>query len=198
MATIRERLDRIHREVPIAQVLADLGYGVRGDGEHREQQFSCDLHGDGRDSKPSARVYPESSSWYCFACSRSRDAVDTLQAKKPGLDLKDAIRAIEKRYGLPDLPWDDERPRNPTSQVTQEVKQALDPTRSFQDDSRVLKGTLEWVTKERVLPLEKVCAFWEALDQVAYKVEKEIFNETLGRQVLAGVQARLNAALGIE
>jgi hypothetical protein len=65
MSRSRERADRINQHVDIIKVLYDYGYRIHmGDGG-QEQQFSCDLHGDGRDSKPSARVYPESKSWYC-------------------------------------------------------------------------------------------------------------------------------------
>ena len=47
--------------VPISDVLVRLGYNVRTDGGHREQQFSCDLHGDTRDKMPSGRMYPETN-----------------------------------------------------------------------------------------------------------------------------------------
>lgn len=61
----RARADRIREKIPIVQLLEDFGYGVRASGGDREQQFSCNLHGDGQDNKPSARVYPDSDSWYC-------------------------------------------------------------------------------------------------------------------------------------
>lgn len=63
----KQRADRIRSEVPIIRVLADYGYHVNPDGEDREQQFSCDLHGSGQDRKPSARVYPSTNSWYCVS-----------------------------------------------------------------------------------------------------------------------------------
>lgn len=63
----KQAADRIREHVPIVRVLAAYGYRVREEGGDREQQFSCDLHGDGRDSKPSARVYPASDSWYCIS-----------------------------------------------------------------------------------------------------------------------------------
>ena len=51
-----KRVEQIKEFVSIEQGLNDLGYRV----QHidREQQFPCDLHGDGRDGKFSARVYP--------------------------------------------------------------------------------------------------------------------------------------------
>ena len=45
-------------------LLSSFGYRVRADGGDREEQFQCDLHGDGRDNKPSARFYPDNT-WYC-------------------------------------------------------------------------------------------------------------------------------------
>lgn len=67
MSRAKQRADRIREEVEIVQVLADYGYHVSAHGGDREQQFSCDLHGDGSDSKPSARAYPSSNSWYCVS-----------------------------------------------------------------------------------------------------------------------------------
>ena len=61
----QRRIDQIKARLSIAQVLMDYGYPVRGDNDEREEQFPCDLHGDGHDGKPSARIYPESNSWYC-------------------------------------------------------------------------------------------------------------------------------------
>jgi intein/homing endonuclease len=67
MSRAKQRADRIRQDIDIVQVLADYGYKVNPGGGDREQQFSCDLHGDGSDSKPSARVYPSSNSWYCVS-----------------------------------------------------------------------------------------------------------------------------------
>lgn len=58
------RVARIHEVVRIDKVLEGYGYRVQANTD-REQQFSCDLHGDGTDSKPSARVYPSTNQWYC-------------------------------------------------------------------------------------------------------------------------------------
>jgi hypothetical protein len=104
MGRAKDSADRIRSEVPIIRVLYDYGYEVSPDGEDREQQFSCDLHGDGSDSKPSARVYPDSASFHCFACGRSRDVI-TLVREKEGIDFWPAIKKLESTYGLKPLPW---------------------------------------------------------------------------------------------
>ena len=99
MGRAREAADRIRAEVPIVDVLYDYGYRVHPDGEDREQQFSCDLHGDGSDTKPSARVYPESASFHCFACGRSRDAI-TLVREKEGVEFWQAVKMLEAKHNL--------------------------------------------------------------------------------------------------
>ena len=80
MGRAKDAADRIRAEVPIVDVLYGYGYAVHPDGEDREQQFSCDLHGDGADTKPSARVYPDGGSFHCFACGRSRDAITLVRS----------------------------------------------------------------------------------------------------------------------
>ena len=48
-----KRAKRIQDSISIEKVLQDLGYPVRGGGM-REEQFPCDLHGDGHDGAYSA------------------------------------------------------------------------------------------------------------------------------------------------
>ena len=98
------RAQRIKELIPIEQVLSDYGYAVHSDLGEREQQFSCDLHGDGSDNRPSARVYPETSSWYCFACSKARDAIATAQEKEQfAMELRDQYAAEFPNFDI-DMP----------------------------------------------------------------------------------------------
>lgn len=62
----QKRIERIRQEIGILDLLEDLGYQVRA-GDDREQQFPCNLHGDGNDGTPSARAYPDSNGWYCVS-----------------------------------------------------------------------------------------------------------------------------------
>ena len=126
MGRAKAAADRIRAEVPIVDVLYEYGYHVHPDGEDREQQFSCDLHGDGADTKPSARVYPDSASFHCFACGRSRDAI-TLVREKEGIDFWPAVKALEARYGLDPLPWEGpEEPRK--DKAVHKINEALEHT----------------------------------------------------------------------
>ena len=163
----RARVERIREKVQILQVLEDLGYHVRADGGDREQQFSCALHGDGSDTKPSSRVYPNSDSAYCYACGKSRDVIEFFREKK-GLSFKDALRELERAYRLPPLPWvADEPEENFEAEI---VRSSAPPPKSFEDAVRAVKSGLQSVTTKRSLPMLSVLALWEAFDRTVYAV----------------------------
>lgn len=166
MSRSRDRADRIRAEVPIIEVLATYGYNVHVGGD-REQQFSCDLHGDGTDSKPSARAYPNTNQWYCFACSTSRDAIQTVREKE-GLDFRAACDLLERRFNLAPLPWsqDDEVRRFDLEAYLE----APIPTAS---DARArVASLLKSVTSEKSLPLGELLKLWEEHDRLALFLEK--------------------------
>ena len=184
----RRRVERINAKIPIAQVLHDLGYAVRADGGNREQQFPCDLHGDGVDIKPSARVYPASNSWYCFMEDKTRDAIETVRAKK-GLGFMEAIAYLEKTYGLEPLPWEEgEHEHLPTA--SEEIWKSMDQTKTFEDDRKRVQRLLEGATEDRTVPMEDVLTFWEAFDRLVYLVTEKKIPEKTGRAALMVIKAR--------
>lgn len=167
----KRRVDRIKQEVDILTLLEGFGFRVRADMD-REQQFQCSLHGDGRDTKPSARAYPESNSWYCWACQKSRDVVGTVREVQ-GMSFIDALKWLEKQYNLPPLPWlDGDRDYLTQKETVKDVvNEALTTDRSFEQDSNVLKGILEMVTEDRTLPRDRVLSYWDAFDYINYLVQ---------------------------
>ena len=181
--SLQAHIDRIKEEIPIEQLLHDLGYDVRPGGGFREQQFSCDLHGDGIDNKPSARMYPDSNSWYCFACSKARDAIDTV-SEKLGLTLAQAIRWLEKEYNLPVLPWDDERPEEPKPTLRADMEALADDERTFEQVKKHLASRLDYLTQDRDASVRTVARFWEAYDGVLYKHDQEQIDEDKARKAL--------------
>lgn len=153
------RAVRIREEIRIDRVLAHYGFGVTPDID-REQQFSCKLHGDGSDSRPSARCYPDNNAWYCWACARSRDAVQTLREIE-GLGFHAALDKLERDYGLPSLPWEDGdrevAPADPVSEILDAPY--ADPVRNRAE--RYLRA----LTQERSEPRAKVVKLWEVFDR---------------------------------
>ena len=167
----KRRVDRLKQEVDILALLESLGFRVRADMD-REQQFQCTLHGDGRDTKPSARAYPESNSWYCWACQKSRDVVGTVREVR-GLSFIESVKWLEKQHNLPPLPWldGDKSHFEKKESVEDVVGEALATDRSFEQDANVLKGILDMVTEDRTLPMDRVLSYWDAFDYINYLVQ---------------------------
>ena len=151
-----KRVDQIKNNIGIEQGLNDLGYNVHP--VDREQQFPCDLHGDGQDGKFSARVYPDSNSWYCFACGKSRDLIETYRDKF-GLSFGKACFTIEKKYGLQHIF------SSPNNKETEEVQ--ID-TSEQQFKTTLKRASAMLRTTQRVLPMEESLAWWEVFDCICW------------------------------
>jgi hypothetical protein len=104
IAYFRMRRDNINDQLSMYNVLVDYGY-ISDYGDGREVQFSCDLHGSGRDQRPSARYYSRSNSYYCFGCGKSRDSV-ALVMEKEDLSFSKACFFLEKKYNLKRINFD--------------------------------------------------------------------------------------------
>ncbi len=196
MGRAKEAADRIRSEISIVQVLAEYGYEIHPDGGDREQQFSCDLHGDGQDTKPSARVYPDSASFHCFACGRSRDAI-TLVREKEGVDFWPAVKMLEGRYGLPSLPWT--APADvPRDETLRKVSEAL--SGSHQTSLEVLKRVerlVDSLCRERECTPAQCAALWEAHDRVFLLREKETLPESTLKEGALRVLAHVRGVMGV-
>lgn len=192
MSRAQKRADRIRAEVPITRVLSDYGYNVREAGGDREQQFSCDLHGGGRDLSPSARVYPGSSSVYCFGCGRPRDAIQYAREKE-GIDFWGAIKVLEERYHLPPLPWEDEDEALQIESLPDKVKATLQTDATFDEVQSRVKRKLERLTIEREMPMPRILTLWEAFDQTCYEVAEGNWQAEKGKVQLLRILDKANA-----
>jgi hypothetical protein len=196
----KKAADRIRADLPMLEVLADYGYAVHPNGGDREQSFSCDLHGDGRDSRPSAIYYPRTNSFHCFACSRSRDTV-TLVMEKEGLTFWPAIRKIEKQYGLPPLPWEDDaespdapRPPTPGQQITSVLDGQGEVT--WERASARVETFLRGLCEERTLDPAVAVRLWEAYDKVRFLHGEEKVKERDAAHLAMKVLAAAKEAAG--
>ena len=183
MGRSRKRADRIRERVDISEFLSDLGYKVHSHGGHREQQFSGDLHGDGSDNKPSARVYPSSNSWYCFACSKKRDSITTLMEKK-GLNFHEACNLIEQKYGLPPLPY--EKEDSGYSELSFQEKKS-----TFDGMKNRVNTILNTQRIEKSITLSQYLSLWEVYNMILHKVESERMTEDNALQGLEKVKSKV-------
>jgi hypothetical protein len=173
MGRSKRAADRIREVVPILDVLLTYGYAVHPEGGDREQQFSCDLHGDGLDTKPSARVYPDSASFHCFACGRSRDAITLIQEKE-GVSFWKAVKILEGQYDLPPIPWSPEDAEQSTAAA---VADALGHTPTPDEAIRRTERFLLTLTSERIGLPSQIAALWEAHDRVAHMHREGIIED---------------------
>ena len=180
----KARAERIREEIDISQVLVQYGYHVHPGAEH---QFSCDLHGDGFDSKPSARVYPESASWFCWACDKTRDAIQTVRDKE-GIGFHEALKWLEQQFGLPPLPWDDEHDRKEPE--TNPFEETYRRERTYEEERRATLMFIDDLTADRAAPMELLLGLWEAFDMIEYQMRKETWTGELGARGMVSLLAQ--------
>jgi hypothetical protein len=117
-AWVRQRTETLKSSVSAHDVLRHFGSTLRYGGSDNEEQISCPFHG--RDTDPSARVYPESarssSHVWCFVCQESWDIFALW--KKFNSDSEARFTAVlfglEKAFGIitpegPSLDWSSKR-----------------------------------------------------------------------------------------
>jgi len=180
MGQSRDRADRIRVKIPITEVLNELGYQIRVDAGDREQQFSCDLHGDGSDTKPSARVYPDSNSWYCFACGQARDAISTYR-EKFDLTFHEACFRLEQKFGLPVFKWIPVKEEGTFRETQKE---------SFEDRATRIRSLLEAQRTDRNLTLSQLLALWEAFNMTVWHVNEKKWPEEKGDLTLTRIKTK--------
>lgn len=179
-----ERAKRIRDHIPIVPFLSDLGYDIHPEMGDYEQQFSCDLHGDGQDNKPSARLYPQTQSWYCFACSKNRDVIRTVMDRE-GLSFSEACMKLEKLAGLSHPRFDvnpEPKPVNPFEVTVADT---------FQDTQREIERLIHGVQKVEMLPLNTLFLLWEVHDMVCWHVYSKQWGEAQGISNMRTLKAKV-------
>lgn len=180
------RAARIREKVPVAEVLVSLGYEIRK-GDHHEQQFRCDLHGTGRDNKPSARVYPDTNSWYCWGCGRARDPISTLRAKF-GWGFHEACLHLERTYGLPPLEGQDDEPDS-------EFHLEFDHTLTLDEEVERTRKFITSLAGDRDLTLHEAVRAWCDFDEIVGLQGAGLVEESAARRLFAAIRTRLAESL---
>lgn len=187
MSRINKRVEQIKEKISVAQLLHDLGYSVMLEYE-REQQFPCNLHGSGLDNKPSARYYPGSDSWYCFACNKSRDVIETIKDIH-GKSFYEAVTFLEDTYALPSVPWEES-----DYPVTEPP---IDQNAVDYDTMNLRTSTLLTGLKGD-LPFETLFKMWNVYDMIDYNVSKGQMTNASGLTGLTKLHSKVMHILNVK
>lgn len=175
------RVDKIKGIVSLEEVLLAYNYGIREGGGNREQQFSCDLHGDGEDLKKSARFYPETNTWYCFACEKVRDVISTVMEKE-NISFLDACRFLEKAYDIPYTPGSNTRKEPEPSSASSEF--------DFESERHQTERFLSVYTEQKKFSLLQAASLWETYDLTCYWHTKKEWSPKKASLTMRKVRAK--------
>jgi hypothetical protein len=184
---MRARAERVKIECDLGALLQEYGYAVFPD-RHREQQFSCDLHG--VDNSPSARLYGHNNTTYCWACGKTRDPISYVMEKELK-NFRGAVEYLEKKMGLPPLPWSDEQQRPVTVEDEITKIEKVSTTVTYEQAKQRLGKFLESLTTDRDVGASALLSFWEVYDRVDYGVARENWEEHKGAAAMEGLRERV-------
>jgi hypothetical protein len=187
----KRRADRIREQVPIIPMLGRYNFDGIDPSHDVEQQFKCHLHG--HDQKPSARVYPSTNSFHCWACGKSRDPI-SLVMDAENIDLFAAMLKLEEENGFDPMPFDPEEEKGPA--LTEQVAEAHRSVRTFEQGCDRLDRMLRNQTTDQDLPMDTVLSYWEAFDRILYGCENEGWTEEQGKEQIVKLRLRLMERIG--
>lgn len=181
---IASRIETIHRAVTAHDVLRRNGVKLRyGD---RVEQISCPFHG--RDNKPSARVYPESSKGpsgvWCFVCQERWDAIGLWRKFGDFTGKFTALlRDIEQAHGI--VP--PESPREHFAEYEQPEDYALDEVKHLLSicDRRLTLA-------RKAFDLEGFMRVSVALDRLRHQVDHKTLPLPKANEVLHTILAKIS------
>jgi hypothetical protein len=123
----------------------------------------------------------------CFAESKARDAIGTMQEKEQ-LSFAEACYKLEEMFGLPHpAQVDSYEPATPS--LPDKVIQ-VDLMTTFMEDAQQTDRLLLYLTKERVLDQKMCFSFWEAYDQILWLVHDNTWTGTKGKEALAKLRGK--------
>jgi hypothetical protein len=156
--------DLIIEQLSLAEVMVSYNVAFAYDPRlASEVQFRCPFHG--KDNKPSARLYNNTKSCFCWVCRKAWDVVSFIMEKEK-MSFREALNYIVGRYkidisSIPDIP-------------TMELKKI-----KYSEKNVVLKNLRSHVIElKRKIPFEKYRALCAAYFMAKTSKETDIFTNT--------------------
>jgi len=167
---IRRRADAVRGKYTAFQCLHEHGHGEHLVDEETPVSVFCPFHHN--TATMAARYYPASGrkSDYvrCFRCHENWDALN-LYLKFKGLPFMDALRELERRFGIKV----DRRPEEAALEPLVDKSSSKYVSEAWGDVPRVLVMLEEKLTRLRdVTSLHEFVRFCRVLDSVAYDLDR--------------------------
>jgi hypothetical protein len=190
----KSRVEAILSSISVYDILRHQGAHLSQVSDDREEQISCPFHG--ADNKPSARVYPEQpdnpSHVWCYVCQvPGWDAIGLwreYQGGKESCTFSQALFSLEKEFNL-------ETPDMPTASSLYQEKAKVDTTGldSFKElyvacEHRLVSCRSSY---QYLNDLSGYLIAGSILDQVAYRVSKQIWEPSKGSRTLQELLVRI-------
>jgi 5S rRNA maturation endonuclease (ribonuclease M5) len=91
-------IDQIKEQVDLVKLIGETpGVNLRRSGKN--YMGFCPFHVNTH--SPALSVFPDTRTWYCFSCNEGGSVIDWVLKKNPGWDIKEAIKDLARRAGLP-------------------------------------------------------------------------------------------------
>lgn len=195
----QDRASVIHTYLSAYDVLRMNGITLSFAGDNREDQISCPFHG--KDSKPSARIYPATSSKpshvWCFVCQeKGWDAIGLWRKFAGGMSFPAALSAIERAYGI-----EVDTSFRAKQRSLQKALEAPEPVKGGEEDFQKLYCTCESRLRTALVAyrynkdMVGFLAAGDALDRVRYLVEQGSMTTEKGIEIYQLLLARLGETI---
>jgi hypothetical protein len=172
----RESIDKIKEAVSIYTLFDNGSPRIYYDTKEKPCQINCPFHG--ADLGPSARVFPETNSMYCWACDRSWDVLDFWAEingwiKDDGsLDIGRAIKDLADRFDIANYKQDWHIELNKSlDSIDGRVKGYAGLPMKDREDAKdsyswMISRVMKIPSESRVDRWEEVKNVWDTLDSV--------------------------------
>lgn len=195
---LKLRADNVRRHVQMADVLSYYGINVPSN-PSKEFQYACPLHGDGNDTKPSARCYPDTNSTYCWACGISRDPI-RWSREKEGLSFWGAVKKLEDNYNVPRLSGHYDILKEESSgdkllfnlQKTLQANKAPQKVELTLDDFLIdVRDTLVLKSRDKSWPTEKRLKAWSVYWATMTELNSSEMEEERAKDILNKLKLKI-------
>ena len=160
MKDIKKLKELIIEKVDLSEVMQDYNVDfVYNPSRIHEVQFRCPFHG--KDNKPSARLYKETKSIFCWVCHKTWDVITFIRDKE-NISYKAAMGFIIRKYKVDTSSI----PDGPSIDLTKHHS-------SISEIDKLMPAIADRINELKFkTPLDKYKILWSVYDKILYRSSK--------------------------